>query len=236
MSMKKRSYQPELMDLGPSHYTHEEYVDCLEKLGVIGKILGGNRATRKAFAQLSPAPTSILDVGCGNGSNTLEIARLYPHARVVGIDIAPEAIIAAKSYKTAYETKHNIKLPNLSFELRTNPTLSEPAKGFDVVTATLLCHHLNDHELVDFFKAAHSIARQAVIINDLHRHPLAYALFWLVSPLFNNRLIRYDGLLSIKRSFTRKELISYLEVAGIAPDAYSITWYWAFRWIIRFGP
>jgi len=249
--MIKRSYKPELMDLGPSHYTQDEYFDCINKLGTIGKLLGGNRATRKALRQVAQDRsipletslhdpqgdentqiTSVLDVGCGNGSNTLEIARLYPNARVVGIDIAHDAIIGAEKFKKLYEQKNNLKLHNLFFEHRTQPELNEQAKSFDIVTVTLLCHHLNDQELINFLQAACSIARRAVIINDLQRSSLAYILFWLVSPLFNNRLIRYDGLLSIKRSFTRQELQSYLSQAGIAPENYTITWRWAFRWVI----
>jgi len=230
--MIKRSYEPELMDLGPSYYSQEEYFDCIKKLGFIGKLLGGNRATRKAFSRLSPAPTSILDVGCGNGSNTLEIAKNYPNAQVIGIDISHDAIIQAQKFKDTYEQKHKYLLRNLSFQHRVSPELNEAGKSFDVVTATLLCHHLNDQELVQFLRSACAIARQAVIINDLDRHPIAYALFWLISPLFNNRLIRYDGLISIKRSFTRQDWVAYLNAAGIAPDKYTITWRWAFRWII----
>jgi 2-polyprenyl-3-methyl-5-hydroxy-6-metoxy-1,4-benzoquinol methylase len=231
--MNKRSYQPELMDLGPSYYTAEEYRDCLRKLGTIGRLLGGDRATFKDINRLSHVPTSILDVGCGGGWFTCRLAHRYPNAQVLGIDIDPQALYVARENIKIYEQQYNVSLKNLSFEHRTSPRLSEPEHSFDVVTATLLCHHLKDHELITFLGDAYRIARKAVILNDLHRHWLAYALFWLLSPFFFNRLIRYDGLLSIKRAFTRAELESYCAHAGIAIRFVHISWHWAFRWIVR---
>jgi len=230
--MKNRSNQPELMDLGPSHYTAEEYNDCLSKLGLVGLLLGGDRATLKAFAKLPSHLSSILDVGCGNGALTLKLAQKYPNAKVVGIDIAADAIDQANAYKDVYEKKHNCKLTNLSFQHRINPQLSEPPKSYDVVTNCLVCHHLTDEQLIQFLRDAGRIARKAIIINDLHRHPLAYALFWLISPLFRNRMLRHDGLISICRGFKRRELVGYLQAAGFMPDSYTIKWMWAFRWLI----
>lgn len=230
--MKKRSNEPELMDLGPQYYTLDEYNDCLCKLGAIGRVLGGDRAGLTAFAQLPSEPESILDVGCGNGAFTLQLALRYPAARVIGSDISVDAIEAANACKKLYENKHAITVSNLEFQHRTSPELTEPAKSFDVVTATLVCHHLTDNQLVSFFQSAKKIASRAIIINDLQRSRWAYALFWLISPLFNNRLIRYDGLISIRRGFKRAELVALLRAAGFGSQIFTIQWRWAFRWLI----
>ncbi len=232
MCMFKRSDQPELMDLGPAFYTAEEYDDCLHKLGIIGTVFGSDAATLKAFHALPVTPQSILDVGCGGGAFTVKLAQNFPQARVVGIDIVPEALVAAQTHQLSQEHKSAHEFKNLSFEHREYPQLAEPEKSFDVVTATLVFHHLNDDNLIEFLRAAGTIARKAIIINDLHRHPLAYAAFWLIAPLFKNRMIRNDGLLSIKRGFTRAELKKYLQAAGFAPGSYKIRWRWAFRWIV----
>lgn len=230
--MRNRSTKLELMDLGPAHYTQEEYRDCLYKLGIIGTLLGGDRSTLCAFDALPNPPASILDVGCGGGSFTLKLAKKYPSAHVVGIDIDQQALTVANEYKVIYEKKHNVVLSNLSFQHRQQPELNEPAHSFDVVTATLVWHHLTDEQIIQFLRSAKSIARKAIIINDLHRHPLAYAAFWIISPLFNNRMTRYDGLLSILRSFKRQELEKLLHAAGLAPNSWKVTWSFPFRWII----
>lgn len=221
------------MDLGPSHYTPEEYRDCLRKLGMIGWLLGGDRATFKSIGMLPNKPTSILDVGSGGGWFTCRLAHRYPDAQVVGIDIDADAIKLADENKKQYEQRYKLRLNNLTFEHRASTRLFESAKSFDVVTATLLCHHLNDHDVITFLSDAKKIARNAVIINDLQRSSLAYALFWLISPLFFNRLIRYDGLLSIKKSFTYSELQNFAQHAGIPAQSINISWNWAFRWIMR---
>ena len=68
-----------------------------------------------------------------------------------------------------------------------------------------------------------------MIIHDLHRHYVAYWFYKLFSPiLFRNRLITHDGLISIKRGFTRKEWHSALNKAGLTN--YTLKWCFPFRW------
>lgn len=213
----ERSYEKELIDLGS--YSSQEYEDCIVKLDQIGRFLGGNSATLSAFDKLSTTPQSILDVGCGGGHFTKCLAEKYPNADVVGIDISEDAINLAKKQTLA----------NLKFIVTDMPTQS-----FDVVTSTLVCHHLTDDELIHFFQKSYKIARQAVIMNDLHRHFLAYGSFAIIAPLFfRNRLIMHDGLLSIRRAFIRQDWLRLLTLAGIPLEKCSITWHWAFRWVLR---
>ena len=87
----------EFMDLGPEYYSEQEYFDMLYKLGTINKLLGGDRATFSAIKKLNSIPESILDVGCGAGRSTNELAQKFPQARVVGIDIEQPIINYAQS-------------------------------------------------------------------------------------------------------------------------------------------
>ncbi len=217
-----RSYELELLDLGPEHYTLEEYRDCLVKLDRIGRFLGGDRATYWGFQQVNGPIYSILDVGCGGGQFTTRLAKRYPEAKAVGIDLNPDAIAFAKEQQS-----------NAIFEQRSTPELEDAPKSFDVVTCTLVCHHMNDDELVSFLQKACDVARKAVVINDLHRHSFAWLSFKGIAPLlFPNRLVYHDGPLSVKRAFTKEDWKNYLTRAGIPPERYSITWHFAFRWIV----
>lgn len=228
MRMKARSNEKEWIDLGPAYYTPEEYKDCLKQLGRVGSLLGGDQATLSAFTSLDSPPASILDVGCGGGFLTKKLALKYPEAQVLGIDYSGEAVRCAK------EWHQNAAQPNLSFAVPDTLALNFPENCFDVVTCTLVCHHMTDAELVEFLRRALFSARKCVIINDLHRHPLAYAGYALIAPpLFRNRLITHDGLLSIRKGFTKKEWQSILQRAGAAQQQSLISWKWAFRWIIR---
>jgi 2-polyprenyl-3-methyl-5-hydroxy-6-metoxy-1,4-benzoquinol methylase len=177
---------------------------------------------------LKQLPQTILDVGCGGGAFTMELARSYPQAKVTGIDISQQAISYANKQLT-----NQPALTNLTFQLTDKSTLAYPANQFDLVTATLVCHHLTDEELIAFLKQSVHIAKSAVILNDLHRHPLASLGFGVVAPLFfRNRLIWHDGLLSIKRSFKRNDWMRYLQAADIDLKRVCLTWHWPFRWIL----
>lgn len=230
--IKKRSLEPELIDLGPAHYSKEEYFECLKQLDRIGTYLGSNKAMLKIFKQLPYTINSILDVGCGGGLFTLQLAKAFNRAKVIGIDINPDAINYARNQKKIYQS--NLPLNNLYFELRENPELNEPEKSFDIITASLICHHLSDIQIINFLQKAKLIAKREIIINDLDRHWLSYAGCFFIMPLFfPNRLVKNDSLLSIKKSFTFDDWKYYLDSAGFSEKNYSITWHWPFRWIVR---
>lgn len=228
--LKSRSKELEILDLGQNHYTLDEYNDCMIKLDLIGKWLGGDQATISALKRMDPPPQSILDVGCGGGLSTIRLGEQFPHAKILGIDLNPLAIAFAKN-KLA-----NMKRPppNVSFETRDQGELSEPSKSYDAVISTLVCHHLTDGDLITFISKSCLVAKRKVIINDLQRDPVALFLFKCISPLFfRNRLVLNDGPQSIRRAFKRSELEDYLIKAGLKSSQYSIRWQWAFRWLVE---
>jgi 2-polyprenyl-3-methyl-5-hydroxy-6-metoxy-1,4-benzoquinol methylase len=224
-AFKKRSYKKELIDLGEPHYTAQEYDDCLEKLGAVGRWLGGDRATKKAFSSVHAH--SILDVGCGGGFTAKLLSKKFKKSTVLGIDMSRKAIDFCLK-------RHPNDNSKLRFEYHENKGITLKPKSVDVITSTLVCHHMDDSELVDFLKQAQQVAKKEVIINDLHRHPLAYFFYYLTAPLlFKNRLISQDGLLSIKRAFIKSDWQNYLKQADISPENYQITWYFPFRYIVK---
>ncbi|MGK5595652.1 MAG: methyltransferase domain-containing protein [Parachlamydiaceae bacterium] len=225
MIFNKRSAQLELLDLGPSVYREDEYQDCLHQLSKIGKWLGGDRITLDAFSQLE-TPQSILEVGCGGGHFTAKLGEMFPHANVLGIDLSSSAIAYAKSQA--------LNRSNVQFVQVSSPQLEFAPNSFDILTTTLVCHHMDDGEIVDFLKKAYVIASKCILINDLHRNWFAYAGFSLLAKFFfANRLVIHDGPLSIKRSFKKADWLSYLQQAGIPPHKYSLTWHWPFRWLLK---
>ena len=75
-------------------------------------------------------------------------------------------------------------------------------------------------------------AKLGIVVNDLHRHPMAYYLFKLVCVTIKNTMIIEDGLTSILRGFKRDELENFSKKLQVTPQ---IKWKWAFRyqWIIQ---
>ncbi len=86
---------------------------------------------------LAPRPgEAILDLGCGEGTLTAEIARrVLPGGRVVGIDASPSMIEAAQSHAA----------PNLDFRVLPAEQLDETAL-YDAAYSNAVLHWIRDHE------------------------------------------------------------------------------------------
>ena len=94
---------------------------------------------RELIAQLQLRGNElILDVGCGDGKVTAELAHAVPKGSVTGIDASPEMIRFAR--KTFPSGKH----PNLEFQVMDACRL-RLARRFDVVFSSSVMHWVADH-------------------------------------------------------------------------------------------
>ncbi len=80
----------------------------------------------------------VLDVGCGDGKLTAEIAQRVPEGSVVGIDKSKDMI------RFACELYHTEAFPNLSFMLLDACNLDFNQK-FDLVFSNAALHWISDH-------------------------------------------------------------------------------------------
>jgi trans-aconitate methyltransferase len=83
----------------------------------------------------------VLDVGCGDGKITAEIARAVPHGSVVGVDASAEMI--AFAWKT-FPAKKN---PNLKFQIMDARKIKF-ARQFDLFFSNAALHWVDDHESI----------------------------------------------------------------------------------------
>jgi ubiquinone/menaquinone biosynthesis C-methylase UbiE len=81
-----------------------------------------------------------------------------------------------------------------------------PDSSFDLISSSLFAHHLEPPELARFAVEALRVSRCAVLINDLVRHPLHLALVYAGFPLMRSYVSRFDGIASVKRAYTPKEM------------------------------
>lgn len=81
----------------------------------------------------------VLDVGCGDGKVTAEIAGAVPQGAVVGIDASAEMIRFARS---AFP---KARLPNLSFEIVDARQIQFESQ-FDLVFSNAALHWVDDHQ------------------------------------------------------------------------------------------
>lgn len=82
---------------------------------------------------------SILDVGCGTGGVTIPAKlRVGKNGEVKGIDPAPEMIAIARRKAKRAEIE-------IDFRVGVIESLPFPDETFDVVTSSLMMHHLPEH-------------------------------------------------------------------------------------------
>lgn len=80
----------------------------------------------------------ILDVGCGVGSLTLQMARMHPHSKVTGIDLLEDTMKQCRLNAVAYD------IENASFKAASVYELPLDDGSFDTVTCFFMLHHLDD--------------------------------------------------------------------------------------------
>jgi ubiquinone/menaquinone biosynthesis C-methylase UbiE len=150
------------------------------------------------------AELTLLDVGAGSGDVPLTAAR----------QIRPPAKI-----RVTLMDRMPAHLPRNGVGTVAGDALALPFldNSFDLVTCSLLIHHLECEQIVQFVNQALRIARVAVLLNDLRRKPLHLALMYASYPLFA-RLTLHDGIASVRRAYTPQELKSILgntDAAGV---------------------
>jgi len=79
-------------------------------------------------------------------------------------------------------------------------------QSFDLVSSSLFAHHLDPSQLARFVDEAVRVARTAVLINDLIRHPLHLALVYAGFPLMRSYVSRVDGVASVRRAYVPEEI------------------------------
>jgi len=226
-----RSSETEIMD----DFTMKGVLfrDTLDKLEIINRLLGGNKVTIKGLKELLKNKSknkiiTIVDLGCGHGDILRDIAKFgrknnYTF-RLIGIDANIAAIAYAKELSCEYT--------ELSFKAIDIFSEDFKKQSYDIVLCTLFLHHFENNELISFLKMTIERATIGVVVNDLHRHKLAYYLFKLIGFFIKNKMIREDGLTSILRAFKKKDLENISKQIKVY---FSIQWKWAFRylWILK---
>jgi ubiquinone/menaquinone biosynthesis C-methylase UbiE len=104
------------------------------------KLFGGDRVRRRLLDEARiRAGHDVLDIGCGTGTLVALAKRLYPDARVVGLDPDPKALVRAQR-----------KAANQGLSIRLDQGYSDRLPyddaSFDRVLSSMMFHHLTAEE------------------------------------------------------------------------------------------
>ena len=205
--------------------------EMLDELAFINTALGGYGVSLRGLKALMPRACEhlrVLDVGTGGGDVPRHMvswaARRGIDATVHGIDLSDATV--------AYAREKTGGIAGLTFSESDLHDL-EGENEYDVVHTALTLHHFDDSRAPEMLRKMFALCRWGVVINDLHRHPLAYHSIALLTKVFSrSEFIRNDAPLSVLRAFRRSELFDLAARAGVPRPR--ITWHWAFRWLVVF--
>lgn len=226
MTFIQRSYQPELLDAEDIPFADIER--NMQELNTINTLLGGHAITVKGIKQLigNLKEIHICEIGCGGGDNLIAIHKYCQQNNIkvqfVGIDIK-QACIDFAATKTALQQQTDWMVS----DYRQVYFDSKP----DIIFSSLFCHHFTDEQLAAQLLWMQENSKVGFFINDLERNWLAYHAIKFITKIFSRSyLVKNDAPLSVLRGFTRQEWVRLFAEAGI--QTYSITWQWAFRFLI----
>ena len=225
-SFRTRSPRLEWMDT--EAISAEDFAQCLADLAVVNSVTLARPPTiafmrRVARDMPAGARLSVLDVGFGEGDMLRRIHRWGTRRglqmELSGVDLNPWSTAAAEAATPAA----------MNIRYMTGDLFDLPPGETDVVISSLFTHHLTDAQVVQFLAWMEAQARCGWFVNDLHRHPIAFHGFRLLSRAAGwHRFVQHDGPISVARSFRRRDWDSLLRQAGLTGKA-TVRWHVPFR-------
>lgn len=117
----------------------------------------------------------VLDIGCGPGIITAQIAQLLPNGRVLGMDFSPQMI--------SFANKAFNEIPNLSFK-QADVRYFNFDQQFDLITS---------------FSSLHWVIEQQTALNQINSHlkPGGFFLLYMSGPAIENSPLTKAGTFMI---------------------------------------
>ncbi len=210
--MLTRKRVAELMDDPTLDYTsHAEALRGLERLNMVSTSAASLWAQIKSLSkQQQSQPLRILDIATGGGDIPVSLFKTAAldgvKIEIVGSDISQSSV--------TYASRHALKKQAAVEFIQLDALQDELPQGFDVVMTNLFTHHLDPPDVIKLLIKMAGAARQMVLINDLVRSEISYAVVWLGTRLLSRSpIVQYDGPVSVQGSFTGVE---FLQMAGNA--------------------
>jgi SAM-dependent methyltransferase len=170
----------------------------------------------------------VLDVACGGGDVLHQIARYARRRRLrvelAGCDVSP---VALEEARRAVSDGSAVRFFELDVHRDRLP------EGYDLVCSSLFLHHLSEEEAILLLRGMAAATRSALLVQDLRRTRLGYALAYAgLHLLTRSDVARSDGLTSVEGAFSIQEVTRLCELAGLEraevrgcwPQRYTIRW------------
>jgi SAM-dependent methyltransferase len=220
-----------MMDL-PGH-PRELLEEDLANLRVFNRYLGGHRSVMRGLARLVREQRlvgfSLLDVGTGSGDVPARITDWAQQrgiqTRIVALEREPvtarvAATLTNPPFIPLLQRGKEGDFRRCGIVVVRGDGLIPPFRpaSFDFVLASQLLHHFSEEQIVSVLRTWSRLARKAVIVSDLVRHPVAYCGIRIFTRLFTRNVMTLtDGPLSVRRAFTLAEWRELFRRADVGP-------------------
>ncbi|MDG0793757.1 methyltransferase domain-containing protein [Cohnella ginsengisoli] len=223
-----RAKAPELMD--DLAQGGADLREALRHLRRLNRLFAASGRTLYGVARLweqagRPKRLTVLDVGAGAGDVNAALLR-WADARgvAIGITLVDRTEEACAEARAFYAGE-----PRITVMRRDLFALEEAAA--DIVTASQFVHHFGEEELPGVARAMLRASKWGIVIQDIHRHWLAWTAVWLAARLVSgNRYVVNDGPLSVAKGFRAADwerLRVQLDESG-----FSYSWRPLFRYVV----
>ncbi len=156
------------------------------------RLLGNTAVILRRLRESEEPIGSVLDIGCGQGALLEEIHRKLGLS-VVGFDLRP--------------APSSNEVPILA-----GNAANDPLPRADVALAVCLIHHLPEADVVSMIRNVSRSCHRLIVL-DLVRHWMPLVLFSVfIKPLLHP-INASDGITSIKRAYTPRELRAMVDEA-----------------------
>lgn len=175
-------------------------------------------------------PLRVLDIACGGGDVAIRLAsrakRQGRNVVIHGCDISETALSVSR------EAAQQANLGEMKF-FRLDVLNDAIPNGYDVIMCSLFLHHLSDVDGERVVRAMSLAAHKAVLIDDLLRTKLGYALCWIgCRILTRSRVVRVDGPLSVRAAYSPRDVERLVDHCGLAgatikrhwPERFLLAW------------
>jgi 2-polyprenyl-3-methyl-5-hydroxy-6-metoxy-1,4-benzoquinol methylase len=223
ISFKTRIHQEELLD--DLSVPFADIAINMKELDTINTLLGGHAITIKGIEKLIENKTNltVCEVGCGGGDN---LKAIYNWARKKNISLQLAGLDYNKNCIQYAKQTQSFPCEWIEENFLTH------TKQYDIIFCSLFTHHFKTEQLKNILLQMKSQSKIGIIINDLHRHPIAfYSIKFLTKVFSKSYLVKNDAPLSVLNGFVIKE---WKEIFSSLQMKASIQWKWAFRHLILY--
>jgi ubiquinone/menaquinone biosynthesis C-methylase UbiE len=208
----------------------------LDDLRWLNRYLGSHwllcTALQRVWRKLGcPSHLHVLDVGTGAGDIPAVMSRWGErhgvHIAVVAVDNQHGVLQYMRSIQPRPLASACLQADGLCLPFR--------ARTFDVVICSTMLHHLDWQQGIVLLQSMATVARHAVVVNDLVRSWLHYyAARLLLAVMACHPVTRHDGSLSVLRAYSVGEVREMVRLAGLVPAHVSTVL--GYRFVLVYEP